>query len=76
VGVIERFQREARLAAKMSHPNVVGIYEAEAFGSTQMLVMEFIDGVNLSQLIAQRGLLPIAEACELIRQTAQRRGSE
>ena len=68
--VVQRFQREARLAARLAHPNVVTVYEAEAFGSTQMLVMEFIEGVNLAELVAQRGLLPVAEACELIRQAA------
>lgn len=68
--LVQRFQREARLAARMSHPNVVAVYEAEAFGPTQMLVMEYVEGVTLLHLIAERGLLPIAEACELIRQTA------
>src|SRR5258708_3508870 len=68
--VVQRFQREARLAARMSHPNVVAVYEAEELQSTQMLVMEFVEGVNLAELLAQRGLLPVAEACELIRQTA------
>ena len=67
---VQRFQREARLAARLTHPNVVAVYEAEAFGSTQMLVMEFIEGLNLAELVAERGLLPVAEACELIRQAA------
>ncbi len=68
--VVQRFQREARLAARLMHPNVVTVYEAEEYGSTQMLVMEFIEGVCLAQLVADRGLLPVAEACELIRQVA------
>jgi urea transport system substrate-binding protein len=67
---VQRFQREARLAARMAHPNVVAVYEAEEFASTQLLVMEFIEGVNLAELVNERGLLPIAESCELIRQTA------
>ena len=54
----------------MTHPNIVTVYEAEEFGSTQMLVMEFIEGVNLDELVAERGLLPVAESCELIRQAA------
>ena len=69
-GVVERFQREARLAARLSHPNIVAVYEAEQLGTTQLLVMEFIDGVNLAELVSQRGLLPVAESCELIRQAA------
>src|SRR5262249_6841720 len=68
--VVQRFQREARLAARLTHPNVVAVYEAEEVGSSQLLVMEFIEGVNLAELVAQRGLLPVAEACELIRQAA------
>ncbi len=69
-GIVQRFQREAKLAARLSHPNIVGVYEAEQVGRTQLLVMEFVEGVNLSELVSQRGLLPVAESCELIRQAA------
>ena len=68
--VVQRFRREARLAARLSHPNVVAVHEAEEFHASQMLVMEFVEGVTLAELVAQRGLLPVAEACELIRQAA------
>jgi urea transport system substrate-binding protein len=68
--IVQRFQREARLAARLAHPNVVAMYEAEEFGPTQLLVMEYIDGVTLAELVEQRGLLPVAESCELIRQAA------
>ena len=68
--VLERFQREAKLAARLTHPNIVSVYEAEKLGATQFLVMEFVDGVVLSDLVSQRGLLPVAESCELIRQAA------
>lgn len=68
--VVQRFQQEPRLTARLIHPNVVGVYEAEEFGNSQLLVMEFIDGVNLAELVSERGLLPVAEACELIRQAA------
>lgn len=46
------------------------MYEAEQLGPTQLLVMEFVEGVNPAELVAQRGLLPVAETCELIRQAA------
>ncbi len=68
--VVQRFEREAKLAARLSHPNIVAVYEAEQLEKTQLLVMEFVEGVNLSELVAQRGLLPVAESCELIRQAA------
>ena len=68
--VVERFQREARLAARLTHPNVVTVYEAESLQSSPMLVMEFVEGVTFAELVRQRGLLPVAESCELIRQAA------
>lgn len=68
--IVQRFEREARLAARLGHPNIVAVYEAERLNRTQLLVMEFVEGVNLSELVSQRGLLPVAESCELIRQAA------
>jgi urea transport system substrate-binding protein len=68
--VVQRFEREARLAARLSHANIVTVYEAEQVGRTQLLVMEFVEGVNLAELVSQRGLLPVAESCALIRQAA------
>lgn len=69
-GIIQRFQREAKLAARLAHPNVVAVYEAEQLGRAQLLVMEYVEGVNLAELVSQRGLLPVAESCELVRQAA------
>lgn len=68
--IVKRFEREARLAARLNHPNIVAVYEAEKLDCTQLLVMEFVEGVNLAELVKQRGLLPVAESCELIRQAA------
>jgi eukaryotic-like serine/threonine-protein kinase len=45
--LLERFRREARLAAKLAHPNVVTVYEAEQIGPMHLLVMEFIGGEDL-----------------------------
>lgn len=67
---LQRFEREAKLAAKLIHPNIVTVYEAERLDKTQLLVMEFVEGVNLAELVSQRGLLPVAESCEIIRQVA------
>jgi urea transport system substrate-binding protein len=68
--VVQRFERESRLAARLNHPNVVAVYEAEKLGRAQILVMEFIEGVNLAELVSQRGLLPVAESCALAHQAA------
>ena len=68
--LLQRFQREARLAAKLAHPNVVTVYEAEQLVHTYLLVMEFIDGDTLAELVRKRGPLPVTAACELVRQAA------
>jgi urea transport system substrate-binding protein len=70
VELLERFQREARLAAKLTHPNVVTVYEAEQIGPLHLLVMEFIGGEDVAELVRKRGPLPVAVACELARQAA------
>src|SRR5215471_9401354 len=44
---VKRFEREAKLAAQLSHPNVVMVFEAEKAGETQLLVMEFLEGKDL-----------------------------
>ena len=68
--VVERFRREIRAAAQLHHANIVGAYDAEQAGETHFLVMEYIEGVSLDQLLARQGPLPVAEACEYVRQAA------
>jgi WD40 repeat protein len=67
---VERFRREVRAAARLSHPNIVTTYDAEDAGSTLFLVMEYVEGVTLARLVKERGPLPIAEACDYVRQAA------
>jgi serine/threonine protein kinase len=67
---VQRFLREAKLAASLAHPNVVTLYEAEQVGQTYFLVMEFLAGTDLDQLVTRRGRLLVAEACEWVRQAA------
>jgi WD40 repeat protein len=69
-GAAERFRREVRAAARLSHPNVVCTYDAEDAGNTLFLVMEHVDGVTLGRLVQERGPLPVAEACGYVRQAA------
>ncbi len=66
----ERFRREARAAARLDHPHIVRVFDAEQAGGTHFLVMEFIPGTDLARLVAERGPLPVAEACEYARQVA------
>ncbi len=62
---VERFRREARAAAKLSHPNIVTVIDRGEAGGRQFIVFEFVDGQNLKQLIAGRGRLPVRNALEL-----------
>ena len=67
---VERFHREIRAAARLHHPNIVAVYDAERSGDVHFLVMECIDGVSLDRLVAEKGPLPVAEACGYVRQAA------
>ena len=67
---VDRFRREVEAAAQLSHPNIVTAYDAEQAGDTHFLVMEYVDGINLSELLKQRGPLPVDEACDYMRQAA------
>ena len=67
---VHRFLREARAAARLAHPHIVGIHDAGQAAGWHFLVMEFIAGVDLARVVARWGRLPIARACECIRQAA------
>src|SRR5262249_51419335 len=62
---VERFRREARAAAKLSHPNIVTVIDRGEAGGRQFIVFEFVDGQNLKQLIVGSGRLPVRDALEL-----------
>jgi serine/threonine protein kinase len=66
----ELFQREARAAARLLHPNIVAAYDFNHVGSRYFLVMEYVNGPNLEQLVRKEGPLPIGQACDFVRQAA------
>jgi WD40 repeat protein/tRNA A-37 threonylcarbamoyl transferase component Bud32 len=68
---VERFRREVRAAALLSHPNIVTTHDAEDAGGTLFLVMEYVEGVSLDRLVREGGPLPVAEACAYVRQAGQ-----
>ena len=65
-----RFEREARVLASLNHPHIGAIYGLEEADDVTALVMELVDGDDLSQRIA-RGAIPIAEALPIARQIAE-----
>lgn len=67
---VERFRREVRAAARLSHPHIVAAYDAEQVGDLHFLVMEYVEGRTLADEVATRGPLPVPEACRYLRQAA------
>jgi serine/threonine protein kinase len=67
---VERFRREVHAAASLAHPNIVTAHDAEQVGDLHMLVMEFVPGQSLAELLQKKGPLPVREACHYGRQVA------
>jgi serine/threonine-protein kinase len=60
-----RFVREARLSARLAHPNVVRVFDVGEDEGRPFIAMEYVDGETLAELVARRGPLPPAEAASL-----------
>jgi formylglycine-generating enzyme required for sulfatase activity/predicted Ser/Thr protein kinase len=68
---LARFHAEAKAAGKLDeHPNIARAYDADQAGELHFLVMEYVEGMSLAQVLERRGPLPIAHACHYIRQAA------
>ena len=68
---VERFRREARAVAALSHPNIVTVIDRGEHAGRQFIVFEYIDGENLKALIQRRGPAPVTTAVELAMQIAR-----
>ncbi len=66
--VVERFRREAQLAAGLSHPNIVNIYDIGGRSGLLWYTMELIDGPSLAQLVERHGPLQVDEVLRLMRE--------
>ncbi|MCP4535569.1 MAG: protein kinase [Chloroflexi bacterium] len=64
----QRFQREARSAGGLNHPGIVTIFDAAEQGDTSFLVMEYLEGQTLEQLIEMSDLLPVARVRDVAMQ--------
>src|SRR5262249_52309496 len=65
------FRREVRAAARLIHPNVVVAHDADEAEGTHFLVMEYVNGCDLSTLIKRHGPLTVERAVQFVRQAAQ-----
>jgi len=67
---LKRFQREAKAAAQLAHPNIVRLFDADQVGNRHFLAMEYVEGTDLAKLVHQQGQLPVSMASSFIRQAA------
>ena len=67
---IARFRRESKAIGRLRHPNIVAAHDAGEQGNYHYLVMEYIDGIDLSHIIRNNIRVPVNDACEMIRQAA------
>ena len=65
---VRRFQREALSASSLSHPNIVEMYDVGEDNGTYYIVMEYVEGMTLKQLIKKRGSLSLSEAIDIMLQ--------
>jgi beta-lactam-binding protein with PASTA domain/tRNA A-37 threonylcarbamoyl transferase component Bud32 len=65
---VRRFRREAQAAASLSHPNIVSIYDVGQDEDTHFIVMEYVDGNNLNEIIRERAPLQAEEAVRIASQ--------
>src|SRR5947209_5198032 len=68
---VERFEREARAAAALDHPNIVRAHDIDSDGKFHFLVMEYVDGASLQEIIKKHGPLDISRACHCIADAAR-----
>jgi serine/threonine-protein kinase len=67
---VPRFEREVQAAGQLTHPNVVRAFDAGQAAGTYYLAMEFMEGVDLAEMVRKSGPLPVPQACDYIRQAA------
>ena len=65
---VRRFQREALASSSLSHPNIVEMYDVGEDNGTYYIVMEYVDGKTLKQLIKKRGALTLSECIDIMLQ--------
>lgn len=65
-----RYEREVKAASALRHPNIVAVEDAGESDGKTWLALEFVNGLDLSRLVRDHGLLAVPEACEYIRQAA------
>src|SRR5919197_882722 len=68
---VERFRREARVVAQLSHPNIVTVIDRGEDEGRQFIVFELVEGKTLKELLEEEGRLPVPQALEIALQVAR-----
>jgi serine/threonine-protein kinase len=68
---VSRFQREAETLAALNHRNIAGIHDLQQSNGTRYLVLEFVEGDTLAEILRQRGALPVEEALRIAKQICE-----
>src|SRR5262249_27825224 len=69
-GALARFQTEARAAATLDHANIARAHDADQAGDLHFLVMEYVEGMSLWQLLQKKGPMSVASGCHCVCQAA------
>jgi serine/threonine-protein kinase len=69
--LVNRFRTEAVTLARLNHPHIATLYSFQRHGEDYLMVMEFIEGVELDKRIEQEGALPVVEAVRIFRQALE-----
>src|SRR6185312_16236664 len=67
----ERFLREIKLAARLQHPNILGLYDSGDAGGTLYYVMPFVEGESLRDRLEREPQLPLEDAVRIVREAAE-----
>src|SRR5215813_2834812 len=68
---VSRFQREAESLAALNHQNIAAIYDLQQSDATRFLILEFVEGDTLADILKKRGALPVEEALEIAKQICE-----
>jgi len=68
---LQRFEREAKSAAALNHPGIVAVHDFGEADGRRFIIMEFVEGENLSEYISKRGKIPVENALAIVEQAAQ-----
>lgn len=69
--VIARFEREVRIATRLEHPNIIAAFDADESNGIRFLVMQYVEGQDLSTVVKESGPLPAGQAINYILQAAR-----